>query len=125
MNTKTIKVADATNTQLDWLVAKCEGHEWRCPWLLEKEGYTSWMSYEMAWGNPTPSYATDPAQMWPIIEREKICLKHGKHIETWAYIYEGDGYAAYTTGPTALVAAALCYVVSKLGETAEVPEELT
>lgn len=123
---KKIKVSEATNIQLDWLVAKCEGHQWRCPWMLEKDGYAAWMSYERAWGSPTPEYTTDWSQMGPIIERVVLSL-----IRRTDGQWTADNFSVMTRpqhlefGPTALIAAARCYVMSKLGEEVEVPEELT
>ena len=129
---KTIRVSEATNTQLDWLVAKCWYTDRRtelgvlghAAFAVERapgsgDRYTGWMLF-------TPT--TDPAQMWPIIDREKIAAN-------WRITdAEGGGYwqaeNLFTDtygfiGPTALIAAARCYVASKLGETVEVPEELT
>ena len=163
---KTIKVSDATNIQLDWLVAKCEGHavvvltiqEQRDRWFedvppenLEKEtteydlyfaptvkpkiciasegGYKRTPHHSeapMLYGKGIPrfQYSTSWSQMGPIIEQERISITfQGTHW--WAA--HGDpndeetmGYAALTP----LIAAARCYIVSKLGEAVEVPEEL-
>lgn len=118
---KTIKVSEATNIQLDWLVAKCEGAYKGWPlkdWLEQRKFDTSWR------------YTTDPAQMWPIIERmaeEGFSL--GEKPETQAHARVGykpmaGEYKFFGNGETMLIAAARCYVVSRLGETVEVPEEL-
>lgn len=99
---KKINVSEATNNQLDWLVAQCEG-------VLDEDIY------------PRHSYSCNPAQMWPIIERVKISTDWDHDV--WNASAYGQSF--YTSGPTALIAAARCYVVSKLGQTVEVPEELT
>lgn len=44
-----IKTSEATPLQINYLVAKCEKHESRCPWILEQQGYAAWQSYERAW----------------------------------------------------------------------------
>lgn len=123
MNTKTIKVAEATNTQLDWLVAQCEGHgdRWLSRW---REGGDKRFTYcEVVY-----SYTERPEQMWPIIERaESYTLrKWAEARPDLAYqCHIWDGVVDYQGfGPTSLIAAARCYVASKLGETVEVPEEL-
>ncbi len=67
-----IKVSEATNTQLDWLVAKCE------------EGRTHYQDYRVVdgelyamfcdvWLNAPFSPSTNWAQGGSIIEREKAC----------------------------------------------------
>lgn len=118
---KTIKVSEATPGQLDWLVAKCLGEsedETLDPltWLYTAKPTGCW------------DFCTNWAQGGPIIEREAHNLfKHNGGTE-WccACNVPRDGYTAIVTadGPTPLIAAMRCYVASKLGDTAEVPEEL-
>ena len=113
---KTIKVYEATNIQLDWLVAMCEkkrvsyfgaGPMAYLAYIPKRSAYRKWC--------PT----TNPIQMWPIIERERM------------HIYAGPQWTAsvrpgqFVYGPTSLIAAARCYVLSKLGEEVKVPKELT
>lgn len=119
---KTVKVSEASGVVLDWLVAKCEGFSYehyehnRKKWAKGDYRPRHWM----------PS--TDPAQGWPIIEREMQA--HG--FDVWktpdmnecAATYTRGVPSEYVFGPTALIAAMRCRVVSKLGETVEVPEEL-
>lgn len=176
MTMKTIKVAEATNTQLDWLVARCEGFEvtlltvgeqresWArdaktteekakllAEWdeyfastakaeirILDADGYKRmpYLGSEVEMprskpGGPKFQYTTDPAQMWPIIEREEIgtrrnvpCSKGREWEASPSPTAKGAG-GAWGYGPTSLIAAARCYVASKLGENVEVPEELT
>jgi hypothetical protein len=120
MTVKTIKVADATNIQLDWLVATCEGIAFTLdaslsyyPVLVIK-GEEHLVDDFYSGYSPT----TRPEQMWPIIEGERM------------HIYAGPQWTAsirpgqFMYGRTSLIAAARCYVASKLGDTVEVPEEL-
>lgn len=124
---KTIKVSEATNTQLDWLVAKCENGN------PELYGGTVHIAGPRSLFEPT----TDWSQMGPIIEREGIDVftsYEGSRIEGsfaektgWAarqHTYGGPLNPKRFLGRTSLIAAARCYVASKLGETVEVPEEL-
>jgi len=136
---KTIKVSEATREQLDYLVAMCDGAkgfrmhtypgidagppvpviDWRYGWTLLVD----------------TSYSTDPALMQPIMEREFISTSPGdwdvdsvpvvKNWCAWSLLAEIHNDQPFIYGPTQLVAAARCFVVSNLGETAEVPEELT
>lgn len=124
MRMKKINIASATNIQLDWLVAKCEGvnaeafrlfYEPTEPNDLDSHGY------------PEFHYSTVWAQGGPIIEREKLEVSPDAHC--WSayvreFLFEDDGREAYQEGPTPLIAAARCYVTSKLGKEVEVPEEL-
>ena len=129
-----VKVAEATNTQLDWLVAKCEGAEITLDTslpdypLLVIAGEEELVNDLYAGYSPTDDWS----QMGPIIGREKINLEYD-HVweydiedpddngERWQAIYYGQ-YHHY--GSTPLVAACRCYVKSKLGEVVEVPKEL-
>jgi Protein of unknown function (DUF2591) len=113
-----MKTNELTGAGLDWAVAKCEGHESRCSWILEKEGYAAWQAYEMAWGNPLPNYSTNWAQGGPIIERKGIAILQCPR--GWAARIGFGG--EYIEGPTPLIAAMRCYVASKLGDDIEVPE---
>ena len=131
MTMKTIKVAEATNTQLDWLVAKCESttppqHDTVAAWWFTIDGKDRTTSPRWAQAfNPTRR----GDHMVPIIERaESYTLKKwaearpdlAYQCHIWDGVVDYQGF-----GPTSLIAAARCYVASKLGETVEVPEELT
>ena len=100
---KTIKVSEATQLQLNWLVARIEGDE------LPKSG------------GQGLDYSSDWVCGGPIIEREGISIY--RMTSDWSAAYNPSGAAQ--DGPTPLIAALRCYVASKLGDTVEVPEELT
>lgn len=181
MSMKKIQVSTATNNQLDWLVAKCEGHdvvvltvaEQRDRWLqdaetpeereklaaeydqhfaphatpqiriLAEDGYKRQPYLSEAAGRIGGAefqYTTNPAQMWPIIDREGInisvdyqddalsdaMVQIGWKGNLWNNSVPGTaGFLQWSYGPTSLIAAARCYVASKLGEVVEIPEELT
>lgn len=123
----TIKVSEATPTQLDWLVAKCEEAIDRKLTVVRREDYIGHpvereVEYDSAprfeWWHPT----TNPAQMWPIIEREQISIRFWDNT-TLIHAYMPI-VGEWEEGATGLTAAARCYVTSKLGETVEIPEEL-
>ena len=107
-----MKTNELTGAALDWAVAKCEGVYFE---NLEE--------FEMYAGD----YSTDWAQGGPIIEREGINLFQRKGLAA----KEGKPWLAYTesqleqAGPTPLIAAMRCYVASKLGDTVEIPDDLT
>ena len=97
---KTIKVAEATERQLDWLVARLEGDE------LPKSG------------GKGLDYSSDWAHGGPIKEKHQISTTYcGGGVEA---IF--NGY--YGQGPTELIAAMRCFVTSRLGEEVEIPDEL-
>lgn len=117
-----IKVAEATEPQLDWLVAKCEG-------VLDGDRYP-----DDFWDSLTIS---DEGELWstnwrlggPIIERESITLRTNANVPGhWAAFIDFGGsncsVRARRSGPTSLIAAMRCYVASKLGDEVDVPEEL-
>lgn len=122
---KTIKVIETTKIQLGWLVAKCEGatnlrFDTVACWWFTLNGKDRVLS--RGWSteqNYAP--ATDWAHGGPIIERENIALyPHGDGT------YEAEVFLnpKRCVGPTPLVAAMRCYVISKLGDEVETPKEL-
>lgn len=136
---KTITVNEAEGAVLDWLVAKCE-YLPRCPQESMANAFAS-RSVRLGIG-----YSTNPAQAWPIIDREGINLrsirKPGHSMDgTWLampangntdtkvywveFLFEDHSRPwARGHGPTSLIAAMRCYVSSKLGGIVEIPEEL-
>mgnify|MGYP003452907525 CR=1 FL=1 len=129
---KTIKVSEATNIQLDWLVWVCAGGAAAYPKTASGKAFSKlWHGNSATYVHPT----TDWAHGGPIIEREKINLEwwhmpkewHAETNEALRYDDKGefvDGSNFPQHGPTLLIAAARCYVASKMGEEVEVPEEL-
>ena len=104
-----MKTNELTGAALNWAVAKCEG-------LINGDALDVGFICE---GGYTPS--TNWAQGGAIIEREMIeiipqsaalwdAMKRDQHIPN--------------DGPTPLIAAMRCHVASKLGDDAELPQEL-
>jgi hypothetical protein len=107
---KKIKVSESTGPVLDWLVAKCElGDTVHYVWEHARNKHR---------------YSTNWAQGGPVIERERInTLDNGGDFS--CYYSRGAAVGIRYTGPTPLIAAMRCCVISKLGEEVGVPEELT
>ena len=120
-----MKTSELTGAALNWAVAQC---------LELKVTFDSWgVCYigkvqrdESGLGYPAPF---EPSHNWaqggPIIERERILIQPeiGKEGcgNAWSAIAI-DGFEEF--GPTPLIAAMRCYVVSKMGDEIEIPEEL-
>ena len=114
---RTIKVSEATNIQLDWLVWKCAGGAAAYPKTASGKAFSKlWHGNSAKYVHPT----TDWAHGGPIIERGRIGL-----LPSGNAYYERDGGTFYSYGPTALIAAARCYCCAELGDVVEVPKELT
>jgi hypothetical protein len=115
-----MKTSELTGPALDWAVAKCEGHEGERFMQIFKHQNKVGQGY---------CYSRDWAQGGPIIERELICIEADDEYEqtlgriSWVAHRPGDDFRAYW-GRTPLIAAMRCYVASKLGDTADIPEEL-
>lgn len=107
----------AVANALDWAVAKCEGvTEFGAPPGRSEAQEFALMHLD----DPYLQYSTNWSQGGPIIERENIEL--GRTPSEWrAQRYDAPCVAH---GPTPLIAAMRCYVVSKLGDEVDVPEEL-
>lgn len=139
-----IKVAEATNPQLDWLAAKAQG-------LTEKKSNNGlckiridsgrvWIAnHQNAWRlSDYVLYApsTDPADGHPIIEREidimerragyfyanrfKRCVGR---VDTNFKSYP-DEEERFAYGPTMLIAGLRCLIAAKMGDEVDVPEVL-
>ncbi len=128
-----IKTSELTGPALDWAVAKAKG------WV----NYPTDSVEQGMWWHTNPAIAPlgndyykvhrsdwNPSANWeqggPIIEREKIGVMRGRAGDREFWIAE-VGYAddyLQCSGPTSLIAAMRCYVMSKLGDEIEVPEEL-
>jgi hypothetical protein len=123
---QTINVSEATGPVLDWLVTSIE-----VPDAL-RYGVQDWREQRTRTvknGEYLYRWSQSWAQGGPIIGQERINL----HLlddkpDIWAASL-GNPWKALPNvfsrlGPTPLIAACRCYVASKLGDTAEVPEEL-
>ena len=123
-NTVTTKTAELTGAALDWAVAKCEGvNDEAFRLYYEPTEPTDYDSH----GYPEFHYSTVWAQGGPIIERERIHLRPNQSDNRHkAFVIRRPyGLAHRHEGPTPLIAAMRCYVASTLGDTVEVPAELT
>ena len=113
---KTIKVAEATERQLDWLVATGEGYATAFTSagdvIILREGVTDYFDPHRNWG-------------WggPILERERITIRQWTNMPIIHAYMPHDG-APWGAGPTPLIAAMRCYVSNCLGSEVEVPDEL-
>ncbi len=112
-----IRIQDANQLQLDWLITSIEE-----PRACEY-GVADWRdqrAHTVKHGEHLYRYCQSWAQGGPIIDREKITV--GPIQSEWVAYRRNprDGFVAATP----LIAAMRCFAVSKLGETAEVPDEL-
>ena len=108
------RTSELTGAALDWAVAKCESALGHYVQPNEKRGTSKW-----GITTSTRRYSTNWVQGGPIIEREGLTLTHQ---DIWVAQTDDDLFAY---GPTPLIAAMRCYVVSKMGDVVEIPEELT
>ncbi len=133
MKTKKVKVAGLSGAALDWAVCMAKG-------LQPEDIYVQkWGSLPASLflrnrdedGKLDGSYTTGPdllfSRKWeamgPIIER--VPIQVGKAQISVSFVaYSQNGVSCQQFGNTPLIAAARCYVASKLGEEVEVPEEL-
>lgn len=125
---KKIKVAEASNLALDWLVAHALGESSR----LQSSGVEDRVNelffdpYHDPW-----SPSTNWAQGGPIAHRYRININYCVDLRDRNGLYihaemETHSYHGYWRGDHChpLVAAMRCFVASKLGPEVEVPDEL-
>ena len=112
-----IKTSELTGAALDCAVAKALGVDYRVWKGMVVDECSNPLAYHDDWG-----------LAGPIIERERIdFLWFRSDVE--AYICAADSAGHFTPiasgeGPTPLIAAMRCFVVSRLGDEVEIPEEL-
>ena len=118
-----MKTSELTGAALDWAVAKCEPDDTLAIYFDESTGeplcHDDWPN------NQEYKPSTDWAQGGPIIEREEISVNWANGQWQAHTVNEQDEYEQIEYGPTPLIAAMRCYVASKLGDTVDVPAELT
>lgn len=126
-----IKVSEASGLALDWIVGLAEGYELNVYGVKSIRARIPGLGVIAPW---RPTYYWN--QGGPIIERE--LLEVTPHFRSANYErpngqWEWKAYVLGPTnldddfeqdGPTPLIAAMRCYVVSKLGEEVEVSDEL-
>lgn len=110
-----LQTATLVGVALDWAVAKCEE-----PDLSVEDFICGWKRWDYC-------ASSDWAQAGPIIELEIACIRLSNNLG-WAacrpYNYEEDKPEQYVYGPTPLIAAMRCYVLSQLGAEVDVPDEV-
>ncbi len=112
----TLSVSELSGAALDWAVARCEGrrvefnHQY-----TEETKFDGWWQLGPNHWQPLNKYSTDWAQGGPIIERERITVWGDNPF------WEAERGSVWCNGPTPLIAAMRCYVVSKLGDKIDVP----
>ena len=133
-----MRTQDLIDAQLDWAVAKCEGYECKFddevsgPWLVPQEGYLH-DEKPLASFRPSTNWARGGGE---IVEREGITVmvtdieRHDDGTITFANKWKAatpqqvldcdDG----SYGPTPLIAAMRAYVMAKVGDEINIPEEL-
>lgn len=106
---------DIIGPALDWAVAVADSHR-----VAFQSGHLYLVDERqrrIAEWRPSTAYA----QGGPILEREGIGFYKANESKWWAQPYGGEFSAE---GPTSLIAAMRCYVMSELGAEVRVPEEI-
>ena len=116
-----VKVSEAKGQVLDYLVAQAAGMK------IYRSKSGRWMTAnygEFNHRHGTPWF--EPTRSWGyaglIIELEKIELNLSEN--EWVATRIEPPAVSEARGPTPLIAVMRCYVISKLGDEVEVPDEL-
>lgn len=119
-----INTSDLSGDALNWSVARITNPQW---WEEGLMGGDPLSALEMDDGERYDP-VNDWAQGGPIIEREGIDIKQwqGAWSAELEYLPDDDDHYRYgkSAGPTPLIAAMRCYVMSHLGPEVEVPDGL-
>lgn len=129
-----VKVTKLTGAALDWAVAKCEGftteyEEDRKDFWINRTNDSSLFLPPFGYLKDVFYPSSDWSQGGPIIEREGVNLKQWQRAWTaeLEFLLDDDAHYRYgkAAGPTPLIASMRCYVASKLGNSVDVPDELS
>lgn len=119
-----VRVSNLIGAPLDWAVAMASGAK-----EMKAKGSGFSCSYELpegwCWTNQyEPS--TDWSQGGPLIDKHLGSAHHNPHLEDRGCRYSAGptGAGIWLYGPTALVAFCRTLVLTKLGDTVQVPKEL-
>lgn len=121
--------SELTGPALDWAVSAALKYGYEIVDGAPVTGATTYTA-EGLWFDEVWEPSTDWSQGGPIIERENITMMRTISGSEFGWIAWKNGergphkneFSQY--GPTQLIAAMRCFVVSVLGEEIEVPEEL-
>ena len=102
-----MKTAELTGAALDWAVATANEDK-----IILAEEDWHWYSTDWVYGGP-------------IIEREIAKIERFSYALWEATAYTKNAQDIVQSGHTPLIAAMRAYVASKLGDTVDIPEELT
>lgn len=132
-----IRTGEATNIQIDWLVAKCQGlnpvmrhiymrdkakennYKGDLDWQISQQINEPIIVSENGVTKPVPFYSTDPRVAFPIIDKERLEFRQAR---TGMLSYYPGGVSSF--GENHLTAGMRCFLVNRLGMYAEVPIEL-
>lgn len=116
-----IKVSEAENEILDWMVELANGTHWSPNgyFVFERPTGTEYFDKRPEW-----NYSTDWSKAGPIIEREMIATSRGGSYSENFWCASRGFSDDRIYGPTPLVAAMRCYAVHKLGSEIDVPDEV-
>ena len=125
-----VKTSELTGSALDWAVAKADENLYPSGEVRLIDGGVITIAagdYEEVdyWQRYSPS--TDWSLAGPIIEQESMTVGKQVHRDEWSaesFYGEGISVAHIGFGPTPLIAAMRCYVISKLGNEIDIPEVL-
>lgn len=113
-----IKVAELTGTSLDWAVGACEGHSLIFRPYAHRPGGLLYLH-----GGATLPY--EPSAHWdqggPILVR---AIDNHESRETVDFRTIFGDIDTFPYGPILLIAAMRCYVIGKMGDEVDVPDEI-
>lgn len=116
-----VKTSELVGLSLNWAVAKSEDYDDQLRVFFEElRDYGRTQVHDDEWVYYAPS--TDWAQGGRILEMANISLaaKDPMH-DYWAAMTQYGGYQQ--NGPTPLIAICRCFVVSKLGNEVDIPDD--
>jgi len=122
-----IKVSEATGHVLNWMVAKADNAMAPAGDVVMM-GKQLFVAYKGDFGEPGQWVLYRPTTDWgqggPLIDLGRITVGTTETDMCTGWAMDEEGNKAFAGGPTMLIAAMRCFVISRLGDEVDVPGEL-
>ncbi len=119
-----VKTSELSGVALDWAVAQCEGER---VLIRNMTASGTFKRLTWLWAGHSDGFgliAYEPSTAWlqggPIIDHARIRWDENSDVGIFAW----NGATGFAYGPTILIAAMRCLVVSEIGGIIEIPDEL-
>lgn len=115
-----VRTKELIGKSLRWAVGRCAGGEYRRPSVRSAAPFWTWPTTPPTYSMEPPDYLSDHNLAEPLIEDRGIAT-HKPNGKGW--VARDCLFKHHVSGPTRVVAALRCLVLSEMGDVVDVPGE--